>query len=41
MKIGPFRKNFVCHEYEAGHMMYIDEKELAKLQADVAEFLKS
>ncbi len=41
MKIGPFRKNFVCHEYEAGHMMYIDEKELAKLQKDVAVFLKS
>lgn len=40
MRLGPMRKNFVCHEYAAGHMMYIDEKELLKLKQDVTAFLK-
>jgi len=26
--------------YEAGHMMYIDEKSLAKLRADVGKFMQ-
>ena len=29
----------VTHEYEAGHMMYIDVNELAKLKKDVADFI--
>ena len=29
------------HEYEAGHMMYIQIEELAKLKKDVAEFIQS
>jgi carboxypeptidase C (cathepsin A) len=29
-------KNFSTSYYEAGHMMYIDEKSLTKLHADVA-----
>ena len=32
-------KNFSTNHYEAGHMMYIDEKSLAKLHADVAKFM--
>ena len=33
------RARVTTREYEAGHMMYIDEGELAKLKKDVAEFL--
>ncbi len=39
MRLGPLRKNIVCYEYGAGHMMYIDEKELTKLKNDLSEFL--
>ena len=34
------RANISVAYYEAGHMMYIDEKCLAKFQSDVASFLK-
>ena len=33
------RKNFSTGYYEAGHMMYIDDKQLAKLRADVRKFI--
>jgi carboxypeptidase C (cathepsin A) len=33
------RANVRTREYEAGHMMYIDEAELAKLKKDVAAFI--
>jgi carboxypeptidase C (cathepsin A) len=33
-------KNFSTGYYEAGHMMYIDEKSLAKLRADVGKFIE-
>lgn len=33
------RSNISTAEYEAGHMMYIDEKELAKLKHDVGQFI--
>ena len=32
-------KNFSTSYYEAGHMMYIDEKSLTKLHADVTRFM--
>src|SRR5438270_2191525 len=32
-------KNFSTAHYEAGHMMYIDEKELAKLRSDISHFI--
>src|SRR5689334_22170244 len=32
-------KNFSTSYYEAGHMMYIDEKSLAKLHSDVTKFM--
>jgi len=32
-------KNFSTGHYEAGHMMYIDEKSLGKLRADVGRFI--
>jgi len=35
------RARITSHEYEAGHMMYIDEVELARLKKDVSEFIKS
>ena len=34
------RRNVRTREYEGGHMMYIDKKELAKLHQDVATFLQ-
>ncbi|MEK7331716.1 MAG: peptidase S10, partial [Candidatus Eisenbacteria bacterium] len=34
------RARVTTREYEAGHMMYIHEEELAKLKRDVAAFLK-
>ena len=34
------RRNVRTREYEAGHMMYIDKKELARLHQDVAAFLQ-
>jgi len=34
------RERVFTAEYEAGHMMYIDEKELARLRRDVAAFLE-
>jgi carboxypeptidase C (cathepsin A) len=34
------RRNIRTREYEGGHMMYIDKKELAKLHQDVAAFLQ-
>jgi len=37
----PFRKNVSFTYYEAGHMMYIDEKERHKLHADVDAFLNA
>jgi carboxypeptidase C (cathepsin A) len=33
------RTRIVTHEYEAGHMMYINVKELARLKGDVAAFI--
>jgi carboxypeptidase C (cathepsin A) len=33
-------KNFSTGHYEAGHMMYIDEKELRRLAADVDKFMQ-
>src|SRR6266545_4629537 len=33
-------KNFSTAHYEAGHMMYIDEKSLVKLRADVGKFIE-
>ena len=33
------RRNVRTREYEAGHMMYIDKKELARLHQDIAAFL--
>jgi len=33
-------KNFSTGYYEAGHMMYIDEKSLGKLRADVGKFIE-
>jgi carboxypeptidase C (cathepsin A) len=33
-------KNFSTSHYEAGHMMYIDEKSLGKLHADVDKFIQ-
>ena len=33
------RARITTREYEAGHMMYIDETELAKLKRDVAAFI--
>lgn len=34
------RSNIKTEYYESGHMMYVEEKSLAKLQSDVATFLK-
>jgi carboxypeptidase C (cathepsin A) len=40
MGLAPVQRQRVSTaEYDAGHMMYIDEGELARLQADVAAFL--
>jgi carboxypeptidase C (cathepsin A) len=33
-------KNFSSSYYEAGHMMYIDEKSLGKLHSDVEKFMQ-
>jgi hypothetical protein len=33
-------KNFSTGYYEAGHMMYIDEKSLGKMRADVEKFIQ-
>jgi carboxypeptidase C (cathepsin A) len=33
-------KNFSTGYYEAGHMMYIDEKSLARLRADIGKFIQ-
>jgi len=33
------RARVTTHEYEAGHMMYIHEGELARLKRDVSQFL--
>ncbi len=33
-------RNFSTGYYEAGHMMYIDEKSLGKLRADVGQFIE-
>jgi carboxypeptidase C (cathepsin A) len=35
------RARVTTAEYDAGHMMYIDERELAKLKGDVARFISS
>jgi carboxypeptidase C (cathepsin A) len=32
-------RNFSTGHYEAGHMMYIDEKSLGKLRSDVGKFI--
>jgi carboxypeptidase C (cathepsin A) len=34
-------KNFSTGYYEAGHMMYIDEKSLEQMRADVGKFIQS
>ena len=42
MNIDPSLKaNIKTAYYEAGHMMYIDVKSLAKLKQDVAAFMQS
>jgi len=33
-------KNISTGYYEAGHMMYIEEKSLAKLRSDVGKFMQ-
>jgi carboxypeptidase C (cathepsin A) len=33
-------RNISTDHYEAGHMMYIDEKSLAKLRSDVGKFMQ-
>jgi len=33
-------KNFSTPYYEAGHMMYIDEKSLSRLTSDVGKFIQ-
>ena len=33
-------KNFSTSYYEAGHMMYIDEKSLSRLRSDVEKFIQ-
>jgi len=33
-------KNLSTSYYEAGHMMYIDEKSLAKLHGDIDKFMQ-
>src|SRR5436190_1898491 len=33
-------RNFTTNHYEAGHMMYIDEKSLGKLHSDVDKFMQ-
>jgi hypothetical protein len=33
-------KNFSTGYYEAGHMMYIDEKSLRQMRADVGKFIE-
>jgi hypothetical protein len=32
-------RNFSTGYYEAGHMMYIDEKQLGRLRADIGKFI--
>jgi carboxypeptidase C (cathepsin A) len=42
MNLDPsLRNNIKLEYYEAGHMMYIDTKQLAKLKEDVSTFIKS
>jgi carboxypeptidase C (cathepsin A) len=42
MNLDPTLKaNIKTAYYEAGHMMYIETKSLAKLKSDVAAFLQS
>jgi carboxypeptidase C (cathepsin A) len=33
-------RNISVDHYEAGHMMYIDDKSLAKLRNDVGKFIE-
>jgi carboxypeptidase C (cathepsin A) len=33
-------RNFSTGYYEAGHMMYIDERSHAKLRADITKFIE-
>ena len=35
------RANITTGEYEAGHMMYIDVRELDRLKSDVSAFLNA
>jgi carboxypeptidase C (cathepsin A) len=35
------RQNFSTGYYEAGHMMYIDEKSLGRLRADIGKFIEN
>jgi len=32
-------RNISTGHYEAGHMMYIDEKQLTKMRADIGRFI--
>jgi carboxypeptidase C (cathepsin A) len=42
MNLDPSQRNNIrTTYYEAGHMMYIDLKSLARLKEDVASFLRS
>jgi carboxypeptidase C (cathepsin A) len=42
MNLDPsLRKNIAFEYYEAGHMMYIDVKQLKKLHDDAATFIAS
>jgi carboxypeptidase C (cathepsin A) len=33
-------RNFSTGYYEAGHMMYIDEKSLARMRSDIGKFMQ-
>jgi carboxypeptidase C (cathepsin A) len=33
-------RNFSTSYYEAGHMMYIDEKSLGRMRADIGKFMQ-
>lgn len=39
MNLGPYSDNVKVYEYAAGHMMYIDETQLAKLNEDIKGFI--
>lgn len=36
----PYRTNIIYEEYEAGHMMYVNQPDLQKMQRDIESFLQ-